>query len=39
MDTIISIEQVDQMLEQQTNYISVVELAMILEANTSEVRY
>ena len=38
MDTIISIEQVYQMLEQQTNYISVVELAMILEANTSEVR-
>ena len=34
----ILLQKVYQQLEQQTDYISVVELAMILEANTSEVR-
>lgn len=34
----ISIDKVYSQLEKQTAYISVVELAMILEANTSEVR-
>ncbi|MGB7416086.1 MAG: hypothetical protein WA902_17920 [Thermosynechococcaceae cyanobacterium] len=34
----ISINSVYSQLEQQTDYISVVELAMMLEANTSEVR-
>ena len=34
----ICVDRVYQELEKQTNYISVVELAMILEANTSEVR-
>ena len=34
----INIEQVYNQLQQQSGFISVVELAMILEANTSEVR-
>ncbi|BAZ47298.1 hypothetical protein NIES4102_43440 (plasmid) [Chondrocystis sp. NIES-4102] len=38
MNTIISIEEVYQQLEQHSSYISVVELAMILEASVSEVR-
>ena len=35
----ISTQKVYARLEKQTGYISVVELAMMLEANTSEVRH